>query len=65
MIDGIIPEPDPGAHEFPAETARRLKKTLLQALRELLSLDPETLLQRRYMKFRDMGVYSTAERAVF
>lgn len=63
VIDGIIPEPDPGAHEFPTETARRLKKVLLQALRDLLSLDPETLLQRRYMKFRNMGVYATVAKA--
>jgi acetyl-CoA carboxylase carboxyl transferase subunit alpha len=59
VIDGIIPEPDPGAHEFPTETARRLKKILLQALQDLLSLDAETLLQQRYMKFRNMGVYTT------
>jgi acetyl-CoA carboxylase carboxyl transferase subunit alpha len=65
VIDGIIPEPDPGAHEFPAETARRLKKALLQALRDLLSLDPETLLQQRYMKFRAMGVYTTVGKAAF
>jgi len=65
VIDGIIPEPDPGAHEFPGETARRLKKALLQALHELLNLDPETLLQQRYMKFRNMGVYSTVGKAAF
>jgi acetyl-CoA carboxylase carboxyl transferase subunit alpha len=59
VIDGIIPEPEPGAHEFPVETTRRLKKTLLHALRELLSLDAETLLQQRYMKFRNMGVFTT------
>jgi acetyl-CoA carboxylase carboxyl transferase subunit alpha len=58
VIDGIIPEPEPGAHEFPAETARRLKKTLLPALRELLALDPETLVQQRYLKFRSMGVFA-------
>ncbi|MCX6556115.1 MAG: acetyl-CoA carboxylase carboxyltransferase subunit alpha [Candidatus Aminicenantes bacterium] len=58
VIDGIIPEPDPGAHEFPAETARRLKKTLLQTLRELLDLDPDALLQQRYVKFRSMGIYT-------
>lgn len=65
VIDGIIPEPDPGAHEFPTETARRLKKVLLQTLRDLLSLDPETLLQRRHMKFRNMGVYATVAKATF
>jgi acetyl-CoA carboxylase carboxyl transferase subunit alpha len=65
IIDGIVPEPDPGAHEFPAETARRLKKTLLHAIHDLLSLDPETLLQQRYMKFRAMGVYSTTGKAAF
>jgi acetyl-CoA carboxylase carboxyl transferase subunit alpha len=65
VIDGIIPEPDPGAHEFPAETARRLKKTLLQTLRELLDLDPDALLQQRYMKFRSMGVFAAPGRASY
>jgi acetyl-CoA carboxylase carboxyl transferase subunit alpha len=65
VIDGIIPEPDPGAHEFPAETTRRLKKTLLQSLRALLSLDPETLVQQRYAKFRNMGVYTTTGPTIF
>jgi len=65
VIDGIIQEPDPGAHEFPQETARRLKKVLAQALHDLLRIDPETLLQRRYMKYRNMGVYATMGKAVF
>jgi acetyl-CoA carboxylase carboxyl transferase subunit alpha len=58
IIDDIIEEPGGGAHEDHETTARRIKATLLFALRELLELDLDTLLNQRYEKFRKMGVYS-------
>lgn len=60
VIDGIIPEPDSGAHEFPQETMRNMRKTIGAALKELLELDADTLVERRYQKFREMGVFSSA-----
>ncbi len=57
MIDGIIEEPEPGAHEHPEEVSRRIKKALAPALNELLALDDDTLLEKRYEKYRRMGVY--------
>ncbi len=58
VIDGIIEEP-PGGAQIDYETmARRIKKILLSTLKELLSLDVETLLDQRYDKFRTIGVFS-------
>ncbi len=58
IIDDIIEEPAGGAHENHETTAKRLKSTLLSGLRELLELDQETLLNQRYKKFRNMGIYT-------
>lgn len=60
VIDGIVIEPDPGAHEFPQETMRNMKKKIGSALNELLELDADTLVERRYQKFREMGVFTSA-----
>jgi len=58
IIDGIIEEPEGGAHENHETTGKRLKKTLLSALKELLELDLDTLLEQRYEKYRNMGVFA-------
>lgn len=58
IIDGIIDEPGGGAHEDHEAMAKRIKKTVLSAVRELLTLPMETLLQKRYDKFRKMGVFT-------
>lgn len=57
IIDGIIDEPGNGAHENHEAAAKNLKAVLLPALKELLKLDLETLLEQRYRKFRRMGVF--------
>jgi len=58
VIDKIIQEPGNGAHEDHEATAKRLKAALVSGLKELLSLDGETLLEQRYQKYRRMGVFS-------
>ncbi|MBN2346925.1 MAG: acetyl-CoA carboxylase carboxyltransferase subunit alpha [Candidatus Aminicenantes bacterium] len=58
VIDGIVAEPGEGAHERPGETMVQARKTIAAALKELLVVDAETLMQRRYAKFRAMGVYA-------
>jgi len=58
VIDGIVAEPGEGAHEHPGETMAHARKAIAAALKELLVLDPETLVQRRYAKFRGMGTYT-------
>jgi acetyl-CoA carboxylase carboxyl transferase subunit alpha len=58
IIDQVIEEPGGGAHEDHEATAKRLKGALLAGLKELLGLDVDTLLEQRYRKYRNMGVFS-------
>lgn len=55
IIDGIIPEPVGGAHRDPAEAAGNLREALEAQLKPLLELDTETLLERRFEKYRNIG----------
>ncbi len=57
IIDDIIKEPLGGAHRDPAETSQNIKKTLLESLDVLEKLDKDELLEKRYSKFRAMGVF--------
>ena len=58
IIDGIVEEPDPGAHEHPEETGRNLKRLLLKAFDELFALPPDELLRQRYEKYRRLGEFA-------
>jgi acetyl-CoA carboxylase carboxyl transferase subunit alpha len=58
IIDQVIDEPGGGAHEDNETTAKRLKSALLAGLKELLVIDVDTLLEQRYRKYRNMGVFS-------
>jgi len=58
VIDGIVPEPDGGAHTDPDEAARLLGESLRDALDELESSSPDELKRRRRAKFRSLGVYA-------
>ena len=55
IIDGIIPEPEGGAHENFDEAAQNLRLTLLDGLDRLAGLSAEQLVEDRYEKFRKMG----------
>ena len=55
IIDAIIQEPTGGAHTDPEETARSVKRFILEQLAELKELPTEHLLENRYHKFRRMG----------
>jgi acetyl-CoA carboxylase carboxyl transferase subunit alpha len=57
LADEIVPEPMGGAHSDPKEMAATLKKHLLKNLKQLQKLSPDTLLERRYQKFREMGEF--------
>ncbi len=57
IIDDIIPEPLGGAHRDHRQTADTLRLTLLQQIRRLSQLPPAELLDRRYRRFRAMGVF--------
>ncbi len=57
IIDGMIPEPLGGAHRQPGLVAEEIKKTIVRNLKELSELPAEELVEGRYKKYRDMGVY--------
>jgi acetyl-CoA carboxylase carboxyl transferase subunit alpha len=58
VIDGIVTEPEGGAHTDPDEAARLLGTALGEALEELESVPAEDLKRRRRAKFRSLGVYA-------
>jgi acetyl-CoA carboxylase carboxyl transferase subunit alpha len=55
LIDGIVPEPEGGAHENVDRAAQNLRDHLLARLDELSPLSAEQLIEHRYAKFRRMG----------
>lgn len=55
VIDGIIREPQGGAHTNPAQAINALDREIAVRLEELLKKNPKTLVQKRYEKFRRMG----------
>lgn len=57
ILDDIIPEPLGGAHCDHREMANNLKTYLLRYLRELSEIPINDLLERRYQKFRRIGVF--------
>lgn len=57
IIDEIVPEPEGGAHLDHEAAAGFLDRVLDRSLRDLLALQPLELLERRYMKFRRMGLF--------
>ena len=58
VIDGIVPEPERGAHTDADEAARLLGESLRESLEELESIAPDDLKRRRRAKFRSLGVYA-------
>jgi acetyl-CoA carboxylase carboxyl transferase subunit alpha len=57
VVDHVITEPLGGAHREPHQAAARLKMYLQKALRELIPIDAENLVQQRYERYRQIGVY--------
>ncbi len=55
LIDGIVPEPPGGAHCDPDAAISSLRHTLAAALNDLGNLSPESIIEQRYSKFREMG----------
>ena len=56
VVDGIVPEPEGGAHESHEESARLLGAAIADALDELVDVPQDELRARRRAKFRSMGV---------
>lgn len=57
VIDEVVKEPLGGAHRNPNEMVFHLKGVIERHLSELESIDMETLLSKRYEKFRKMGSF--------
>jgi acetyl-CoA carboxylase carboxyl transferase subunit beta len=55
VVDGIVPEPDGGAQLDHLGAAQNLRTALIDGLRELLPLDPDTLIADRRARFRAFG----------
>jgi acetyl-CoA carboxylase carboxyl transferase subunit alpha len=57
LIDEIVPEPLGGAHRDRDDMASRLKAVLDRQLRELVAMDLEALLEKRYARIMDYGIF--------
>jgi acetyl-CoA carboxylase carboxyl transferase subunit alpha len=57
LVDGVIPEPDGGAHVDPEKAASNLREAVSRELKSLAKAPIEKLLAKRYEKFRAMGVF--------
>ena len=56
LVDEIIKEPLGGAHTFPEETFKIVKKAISRALKEFVDIEKDTLVHNRMEKFSNMGV---------
>jgi acetyl-CoA carboxylase carboxyl transferase subunit alpha len=57
VIDAIVKEPFGGAHRSWTETFENTRALLVKHLKELREIPPESLRDKRYDKFRKMGVF--------
>jgi acetyl-CoA carboxylase carboxyl transferase subunit alpha len=55
LVDEVVEEPPGGAHVNPEQLYKTLDAVISRQLRELSALSPDTLLEARYQKFRQMG----------
>jgi acetyl-CoA carboxylase carboxyl transferase subunit alpha len=60
LIDAVVREPPGGAHRSHADMAAILKEVVLKAFADLRRFSAEELVERRYQKFRRMGVFEEA-----
>jgi acetyl-CoA carboxylase carboxyl transferase subunit alpha len=56
LVDEIIKEPLGGAHTFPNETFKIMKKAILKSIKEFIDKDKKILVQQRIEKFSNMGI---------
>ncbi|HEU4572136.1 MAG TPA: acetyl-CoA carboxylase carboxyltransferase subunit alpha [Candidatus Limnocylindrales bacterium] len=63
VVDIVVPEPPGGAHEDPAETARRIRSVVVEQLDALARLPVDELVEARYRRFRSLGAFREVEAA--
>jgi acetyl-CoA carboxylase carboxyl transferase alpha subunit len=61
VIDTVVAEPPNGAHEDPAETARRLGEVVEAQLEALGHQDADELVEARYARYRSYGAFTTKD----
>jgi len=59
VIDGVIKEPFGGAHRNWKQTFLNLKEPFSKYLKELMNFSSDVLINQRYQKFRNMGVFES------
>lgn len=57
IVDEVVEEPVGGAHRDPRRAADLLKEAVLRNLTEIRNAPLEELIEKRYEKFRRLGVY--------
>jgi acetyl-CoA carboxylase carboxyl transferase subunit alpha len=62
IIDTVIDEPLGGAHYDPESVYQDVKSFVLREWEVLKNISPETLLEQRYQKFRQMGKFNVEEK---
>jgi acetyl-CoA carboxylase carboxyl transferase subunit alpha len=63
VVDQIISEPDGGAHRDYDSVASNLGAALHRALEEISKIPTDELLEKRYRKFRRLGIFSESKTA--
>ncbi|MCX7895751.1 MAG: acetyl-CoA carboxylase carboxyltransferase subunit alpha [Thermoanaerobaculum sp.] len=58
VVDEVIPEPLGGAHMAPPLAIRTVGQAVRKHLQELARLKPKELTQRRFLRFRALGIYT-------
>jgi acetyl-CoA carboxylase carboxyl transferase subunit alpha len=58
IVDEVLPEPLGGCHYDPEKMVATVKERLLVHLDRLAIVKPDDLLERRYQRFRELGVFS-------
>jgi len=59
LVDGIIKEPLGGAHTFPEDTAKAVKRYIVKAISEIKQLSTDEMIAQRIEKYSKMGEYDT------
>ena len=57
VINGVIPEPEGGAHTDPAQAAAAIRKRIIADLSDLCRRNPEVLVKYRNKKIRETGAF--------
>lgn len=62
IIDEVIPEVMGGAHRDAAVQANAIGEALRSSMEQLCSMDGDRVIEDRYRKFRDIGVYEESKK---